>query len=106
MMDIDISKIPLREVLPGFNARFIHSAQTTTVFWEVKKGAELPTHSHIHEQISMVTEGEFQMTINNVTKIYKSGMLVIIPSNVTHSGIAITACKLTDIFSPVREDYK
>ena len=105
-MDIDISKIPSREVLTGFKARFVHSEHTTTAFWDIEKGAELPTHSHIHEQITIVTEGEFQMTVNNVTKIYKPGMLVIIPSNVIHSGKALTPCKITDIFSPVRDDYK
>ena len=105
-MDIDVSNIPQREILSGFKARFIHSEHTTIAFWDVEAGAELPLHSHVHEQISMVTEGRFQMTIDTVTKIYKPGMLIIIPSNTKHSGIAITACKLTDIFSPVREDYK
>jgi len=33
-------------------------------------------------------------------------MIVTIPSNVTHSGRAMTQCKLRDVFCPVREDYK
>ncbi|MCD2260308.1 cupin domain-containing protein [Psychroserpens luteolus] len=105
-MTIEISNIPQKEIITGFKARFVHSAHTTTAFWEVEAGAELPIHSHIHEQISMVTEGQFQMTIDNVTKVYTPGMLVIIPSNIEHSGKALTACKITDVFSPVREDYK
>ncbi|WP_298760850.1 cupin domain-containing protein [uncultured Psychroserpens sp.] len=105
-MTIEISNIPQKEIITGFKARFVHSAHTTTAFWEIEAGAELPLHSHIHEQISMVTEGQFQMTINNVTKVYTPGMLVIIPSNIEHSGKALTTCKITDVFSPVREDYK
>ncbi|WP_298895913.1 cupin domain-containing protein [uncultured Psychroserpens sp.] len=105
-MTIEISNIPQKEIITGFKARFVHSAHTTTAFWEVEAGAELPLHSHIHEQISMVTEGQFQMTIDNVTKVFTPGMLVIIPSNIEHSGKALTACKITDVFSPVREDYK
>lgn len=33
-------------------------------------------------------------------------MIAIIPSNIPHSAKALTACKVTDIFSPVRKDYK
>ncbi|MEH6537927.1 MAG: cupin domain-containing protein [Psychroserpens sp.] len=105
-MDFEISNIPQREIITGFKARFIHSEHTTTAFWEVEAGAELHLHAHIHEQISIVTEGQFQMTIDNITKVYSSGMIVIIPSNIEHSGKALTACKITDVFSPVREDYK
>ncbi len=105
-MYIDISSIEPREIIPGYKARFVHSDSTTTAFWDVEAGAELPMHSHIHEQISMVTEGEFEMTIDGITKTYKPGGIIIIPSNVEHSGKAVTNCKITDVFSPVREDYK
>jgi len=46
------------------------------------------------------------MTCNGITKRYGPGEILTIPSNVEHSGKAITKCKLTDIFCPVREDYK
>lgn len=105
-MDIKISNIPQKEIIAGFKARFVHSEHTTTAFWNVDAGAELPMHSHIHEQISMLTEGQFQMTIDGITKVYSPGMIVVIPSNIEHSGKALTNCKITDIFSPVREDYK
>ena len=29
----------------------------------------------------------------------------MIPSNATHSGRAITACRILDVFYPLREDY-
>jgi len=44
--------------------------------------------------------------LDGVTKTYGPGDVVIIPSNTPHSGKAVTACKLMDIFSPVREEYK
>ena len=105
-MTIDLKNIPQKEIIKGFKAQFVHSEHTTTAFWEVEFGAELPLHSHIHEQISMVTEGQFEMTIDGETKVYTPGMMVIIPSNIEHSGKALTACKITDVFSPVRADYK
>lgn len=41
-----------------------------------------------------------------VTAIYEPGTLVVIPPNIPHSGKALTPCKLMDIFSPVRSEYK
>lgn len=105
-MVIDILKIPQREIIAGFKARFVHSEHTTIAYWDIKAGSELPMHSHMHEQIAIVTEGEFQMTVDGITEVYKPGMLLIIPSHIEHSGKALTDCKVTDIFSPVREDFK
>ena len=50
--------------------------------------------------------GEMEMTINDETRIYKTGEMIIIPSNAKRSGISITDCKVVDVFYPVREDYK
>jgi quercetin dioxygenase-like cupin family protein len=46
------------------------------------------------------------LTVNGETKIYENGLVAIIPSNVVHGGVALSNCKLFDVFSPVREDYK
>ena len=101
-----ITDIEQKEIIDGFLGRFIHQNGFTIAFWEITEGASLPEHSHIHEQTTQVTEGAFEMTINGVTKIYKPGMIAIIPSQAIHSGKAITPCKVTDVFSPVRDDYK
>ena len=101
-----ISEIEPKEIIKGYHGRFVHMKSFTLGFWEVQAGASIPVHSHEHEQTTQVIEGEFEMTVGNVTKIYKPGMLVTIPSNVIHGGMAITDCKLSDVFCPVREDYK
>ena len=104
-MNFDISNIEPKEIVKGYHGRFIHMEKFTFAYWEVEAGAEIPLHSHVHEQLMQVIEGEFELTINGKTKIYKAGMGVKIPSYIEHGGKAITNCKLTDIFSPVREDY-
>jgi len=103
---IKVSEILAIEVIKGFKARFIHTENTTLGYWEVERGAVLPMHRHLHEQITQVEEGEFQLTIDGKTETYLKGMVAVIPSNVEHGGVAVTDCKLFDIFSPVREDYK
>lgn len=103
---IAIETLPQKEVIPGFNGRFVHTERATLGFWEITKGASLPEHNHMHEQITEVREGEFELTVNGETKIYTPGMVAVIPPFVAHSGKAITDCKVFDIFMPVREDYK
>jgi quercetin dioxygenase-like cupin family protein len=46
------------------------------------------------------------MTVNGDTQMLEPGFFAIIPSNVQHGGTAITDCKLLDIFTPLREDYR
>ena len=53
-----------------------------------------------------VLEGKFEFTLNGQTRIYEPGELVVIGSYIPHSGKAITNCKLMDVFSPTREEYK
>lgn len=94
-----------KEILPGFNARFIHSSNQTISLVHIKKGSILPEHHHPHTQISQVLEGKFELTISGKTKLCETGDIALIDSNEKHSGVAITDCKILDIFNPVREDY-
>ena len=103
---MNISELESKEIIKGYHGRFVHMESFTLGFWEVEAGASIPLHSHEHEQTTQVIEGEFEMTVGSDTKVYKSGMLVKIPSNIPHGGKAITNCKLSDVFCPVREDYK
>jgi quercetin dioxygenase-like cupin family protein len=98
--------IDTKEIAPGFFSKLIHTSTNTINFIEVKAGCSIQRHRHIHEQCSFAIEGRFEMTVNDIPQILDSGQFVIIPSNAWHSGTALTDCKLIDIFSPVREDYR
>ena len=101
----NLKDLKSKEIIPGFSGQFIHGEKMTMADWTVEKGAVLPEHSHVHEQISRVVEGEFEMTIETETFVLKPGMVVTIQSNATHSGVALTNCKIIDIFSPSRPEY-
>lgn len=101
-----ISDIKERELAKGIKGRYFHTESMTIGFVDIEKGAILPAHSHIHEQTTQITEGQLEMTIGGVTQILEPGTITLIPSNVVHSARALTHCKVVDIFSPVREDYK
>ena len=105
-MTTNISEIPERLLIKGIKGRYVHTENSTIGFVEIEKGAILPEHSHFHEQTSQIIEGRLEMVIGGETKILEPGMFTIIPSNVLHSAVALTDCKVTDTFCPVREDYK
>ena len=106
MAFIELKRIEEKEIVPGYKARFIHSENMTVAHWNIKAGYKLPEHSHFHEQLSFVTEGEFELVIDGEKKVLNKKSAAVIPSNAVHSGIAITDCVIIDIFYPIREDYK
>ena len=103
---LDLEAVPARERMPGFHGRFIHAERVTVVHWEVEAGAVLPEHSHPHEQVSNLLDGEFEMTIDGAVRRLTAGSVAVVPSNAVHSGRALTACRFIDVFQPVREDYR
>lgn len=105
-MFTSFDSIQPKEILPGFRARFIHTKTQTLSLVTIDKGSKLPEHSHMHEQISQVMEGSFELIVDGEKKICAAGDIALIDSNVPHSGIALTPCTIFDIFTPVREDYK
>jgi quercetin dioxygenase-like cupin family protein len=106
MAFINLSELEEKELVPGFHVRFVHSENMTFAYWNIEAGAAMPGHSHPHEQVYNITEGEFELTVGEETKIMKPGQVAVIPGDVPHSGKAITDCKVIDVFYPVREDYK
>ncbi|HWZ14186.1 MAG TPA: cupin domain-containing protein [Mucilaginibacter sp.] len=100
------SDIKTKEIAPGFLSKLIHTDTNTINFIEVKAGSTVPRHQHINEQCAFAIEGKFELTVNDVPQLLEPGLFAIIPPNVWHGGTAITDCKLIDIFSPAREDYK
>ncbi len=105
-MNYNLDTIPVQEIMPGYYGKLVHSDTMSLVFWEVDKDAKVPEHSHKNEQIMHVIEGEFQLTLEGESKRYYPGDILVIAPYKKHSGKALTACKLLDVFSPPREEYK
>lgn len=95
-----------RELIPGTEVRFVHGDRMTVAYWTFDPGIDLPSHSHPHEQITNIVEGEFELTVDGVAHTLTAGHFLVIPPDVVHSGRSITTCKIIDAFSPVRDDYR
>ena len=101
-----LSDINELEPLPGYRVRFVHSENMTFAFWDIKKGYEVPVHSHPNEQVVKILEGKLELRLEGETYIMEPGQVLIIPANVEHAAYSHTDCKAIDTFYPVREDYK
>jgi quercetin dioxygenase-like cupin family protein len=106
MAKIDIWATEPREIVEGFNGRFVHTERTTHVYWDISPGLPLPEHSHPHEQIVNMLEGTFEIVVAGTPHVLNAGDVLVIAPNVPHSGVAHTPCKILDVFSPVREEYR
>ena len=102
----NVNEMEPKELFAGMKARFIHSDNMTFAYWDIAAGSSLPEHSHPHEQVVNVIEGEFDLTVNGETKNVRPGSVVVIPSNATHSANCLQNGRVLDVFHPVREDYR
>ncbi len=69
------------------------------------KGAVVPPHKHVSEQITMVMSGALKFTIEGKDLTVKAGEVLVIPPNVVHSALALEDTDDIDAFSPLREDW-
>ncbi|RDD61371.1 cupin domain-containing protein [Ferruginivarius sediminum] len=94
------------ELIEGYQGRFVHSDRMTVAHWDIKAGYEVPEHTHENEMVINVVEGQFEVTVDDETKVLGPGDVAIVPSFARHKARAITDCRCIDVFSPVREPYK
>ncbi len=105
-MKFKVNEVETFDIVPGYHARMIHTENMTLAYVDVDEGAMLPEHAHVHEQVLNLLEGEFELVLGKSVLSLQAGQVVVIPSNVPHSGRAITKCRILDVFHPVREDFR
>ena len=102
----DLPAVPTRNIFAGVSGRYAHAARLTVGEIDLAAGAVVASHQHPHDQLSYVVAGEVEFTIGAETRVMKPGTCALIPGGTPHGCRAITACRLVDAFTPVREDYR
>ena len=69
------------------------------------KDCLVPLHHHESEQISVVLQGALKFELEGREVMARAGEVVVIPSNVPHSALAIEDTIGIDVFSPIRHDW-
>jgi len=96
-----------KQLLPGINARTFWGEKMLAAVIDLDPHTELPQHSHPHEQIGVLLEGQLQLTIDGETRLLEPQDVYVIPGDIPHSAKTFTRpVRVLDIFSPVREEYK
>ena len=98
--------VPARQFFPGARGHYAHGERTTIGEVILEPGAVVPIHQHPHEQVSYVVSGRLEFTIGAERYELTPGDALLIPGHAPHGCRAITACRVVDIFTPVREDYR
>ena len=100
----DFNKI---EPAPGVVLHTVWGERVMFAHFCIKPNSGVPLHSHPHEQMGIILEGEFELTIGDETRLLKKGDMYLIPSNVSHGGTTYSKqALLLDAFSPPRENYQ
>jgi quercetin dioxygenase-like cupin family protein len=102
---LDLNKLPALEIAPGIVGRIVTADSMTVAHVSIVAGSVLPEHEHVNEQVVNVIEGELQLTVGDEKHSLVPGTAMVLPSNVPHSGKAITDVRVIDVFHPVREDF-
>lgn len=71
----------------------------------LKQGARVPSHHHVHEQISHVVEGALIFMLDDQEIVVRAGEILCIPPHIRHEVIAREDSVALDIFNPPREDW-
>lgn len=94
-------------IFPGVEIATMAGEQMMLSVVTLEPRSVVEPHSHPHEQIGILLEGELTFTIGGETRTLRPGEMWRIPGGVVHSAVAgDVPTKAIDLFHPVRDDYR
>ena len=101
----DMTAEPLKT---GLTRRLITGDRMMIAHVYLKKGVEVPRHAHENEQITYILDGalKFHLGADGEREvIVRTGEVLVIPSHLPHSALALEDTLDVDIFDPPRQDW-
>ncbi len=101
-----LASLPPRIIFPGIVGHFAHTDRLTIGEVELTAGSVVPVHQHPHDQLTYILAGRAECTVGGETQELDAGMCVLTPGGIPHTFRALTACRVLDVFTPVRDDFR
>lgn len=109
MTVLKYDEMPVAPIRAGAERRLGHTDNLMIVvvdFDDGPKDEPDPPHSHPHEQVSYVAEGEILFVMDGQQTHLVPGDVFLIPSGKPHSIQQLTGhVRLVDCFTPIRDDF-
>ena len=94
-------------IFPGVSIHTMAGQNAMLSLVEFEPHAVVQPHSHPHEQMGMLLEGELTFTIGDEEQTIRPGDMWRIPGGVVHKAVAGDSKVVAlDVFQPIREDYR
>ncbi len=95
-----------RELMPGIEVRtLVYGEKTLMAQYRLKKGSQLPEHSHPQEQTGFLVSGQIRMHVEDDVLDAGPGDSWCIGGNRPHWADVIEDAVAVEVFSPIREDF-
>ncbi|MGH3182315.1 MAG: cupin domain-containing protein [Streptosporangiaceae bacterium] len=99
------NEIELERLNPLIERQFVVGGEVMLARILLKKGAEVPLHSHHNEQVTWVQEGALQFEIDGRRVVVRAGEVLCIPPHMPHAAVALEDTVDIDVFTPPRADW-
>lgn len=103
---IDPHEMNTAEPLPGWQGRFWRSGSMSFAHYEVETGCSIHEHHHPNEEVWVVIEGKFEVSIGGETQLAGPGAVAVVPPDVPHSVRVLEAGRALIANHPIRTDLR
>jgi len=71
----------------------------------LKKGAHVPLHHHVNEQVSYILSGALKFAVDGRDIVLNTAEVLCIPPDMPHEAWALEDTVSLDVFNPPRQDW-
>ncbi len=99
------AEVPAETLSPVIERQYLTGTNVMLARIVLKKGAHVPRHSHMNEQVAYILEGALRFVLDDREVVVRAGEVLTIPPHVPHEAFALEDTVDLDIFNPPRQDW-
>ena len=99
------SDVELEQLNPLIDRQMVTGESLMLARVILRKGAVVPEHSHVNEQVTYILDGALKFWIDNKEIVVRTGEVLCIPPHMPHKAEALEDTVDLDVFYPPRQDW-